>query len=121
MTKNKEYMTKYKSEYYKNNIQINFTLPISDYTIVKKIIDKEGKKISTFARESLLAQTKNIFLFPKEIIEEQKQKTRILRGVANNINQIAKHSNEQGFTTQELVNSLLNYVKKLESIINKGE
>lgn len=119
--KRKEYLKNYKVNYDKRKKRIEVYFDIQDYKAIEKIAGEHGIKPASFLRESALAQTKGLLLMPKEIEEEKKTAVRSLRGIANNINQIAKFSNEQGFTSQEMINSLLAYLKNLEAIIKAFE
>ena len=116
-TKKNTDRTEYFAEYNKNNEQVRITFPNSDYTIIEEIATKQGLSVASFIRLATISQAKNLHLFPKELEDKMKETVFNIRKIGNNINQIAKYSNEQRHTNPEMIESLLVYLKDLEEEI----
>lgn len=111
-TNNKEYHKKYREEYKKKVKYINVAVPIAMYEELEKLSDIEQIKVSVLLRNMALAYMQQKTFVPKTIESELKEFTFLIRNVANNINQIAHHSNIIKHMVDE--NSLLMEIKKLE-------
>jgi len=108
---------KYFAEYLKNNKQVRITFSNSDYEVIEKIAEKQGLTIASFIRYATLSQARNLYLFPKEIEDEIKKAVRNMRGIGNNINQVAKYCNEQGYATPESMEVIFKFLYDLEKEI----
>ena len=109
--------TEYEAEYYQTNKRVRLTFPNSDYAIIEEIATKQGLSVASFIRLATISQAKNLYLFPKELEDKMKETVFNIRKIGNNINQIAKYSNEQRHTNPEMIESLLVYLKDLEEEI----
>ena len=107
----------YFARYLENNKQIRITFSNSEYEILNNIATKEGLTVSSFIRYATMSQAKNLYLFPKELEEQVKLAVRNMRGIGNNINQIAKYANEQGYASQDSMEVIFNYLLNLENEI----
>jgi len=112
MPVNKDYHKKYREEYKKKVKYINVAVPISMYEELEKLSDLEQVKVSVLLRNMALAYMQQKTFVPKTIESELKEFTFLIRNVANNINQIAHHSNIIKHMVDE--NGLLMEIKKLE-------
>lgn len=112
MSTNKEYHKKYREEYKKKVKYINVAVPIDMYEQLEKLSELEHTKVSVLLRNMALAYMQQKTFVPKTIESELKEFTFLIRNVANNINQIAHHSNIIKHMVDE--NSLLMEIKKLE-------
>jgi hypothetical protein len=108
----KDYHKKYREEYKKKVKYINVAVPISMYEELEKLSDIEQVPVSVLLRNMALAYMQQKTFVPKTIESELKEFTFLIRNVANNINQIAHHSNIIKHMVDE--NSLLMEIKKLE-------
>lgn len=116
---NKENRKDYFAEYSKNNKHVRLTFSNTDYEVVDKIATQQGLTLASFIRYAALAQARNIFLFPKEVEDQIKLAVRNMRGIGNNINQIAKYANEQGYASSDSIEVILNHLHSLEKEIEK--
>lgn len=108
----KDYHKKYREEYKKKVKYINVAVPIAMYEELEKLSDIEQVPVSVLLRNMALAYMQQKTFVPKTIESELKEFTFLIRNVANNINQIAHHSNIIKHMVDE--NSLLMEIKKLE-------
>ena len=115
MAKDKEYIKKYREDYDKRVKYINVAVPVSMYEELEKLSEIEKVKISPLIRNMALAYMQQKTFVPKKIENELKEFTLLVRSVANNINQIAHHSN----TVKHLVdeNAFLLEIKRLEDLV----
>lgn len=115
--KAKEYQRQYNKAYCQKKKAVKVFFDLKDYNAILKIASKEQKKVATFIREAVFAQARHVYLLPKTIEDEIKLGVRNMRSIGNNINQIARHANEQGYITPESLESVLQHLKKLEDEI----
>jgi hypothetical protein len=115
--KRQKYMQEYLAKYRKDHHDTKLTFTNKEYAIISKIAEKQGIKLATFIRQATIEQAKYLYLFPKDIEEEIKKAVRNMRGIGNNINQIAKYSNEQGYTSPDSLEVVYNFLKDIENEI----
>jgi hypothetical protein len=113
----RQYMQEYLACYRENHHEIKITLSNEDYAVVKRIAEKQGLRTATYIRKAVHEQTKNLYLFPKDIEEQIKQAVRNMRGIGNNINQIARYCNEQEFSSPDSLATVFNFLRKIEEEI----
>ena len=117
MTIDKNYHKKYREEYKKKVKYINVAVPFPVYEELKKLAEIENTKVSALMRNMALAYMQQKTAIPKNIEAELKEFTFLMRNVANNINQIAHHSNIVKHMVDE--NALLMEIKKLEDQVKQ--
>jgi hypothetical protein len=113
--KDKDYHRAYKREYAQNhkNMMISFTL--EEYEEIKKLADNEDTKPTTFFKSRGFAYIHQKIFVPVDLKEDLKELKFLIRNIANNVNQIAHHSN----LVEKLVNEneFLMQIKKLEDAV----
>lgn len=109
----KAYFAKYNEE----TTQVRITFSNPDFAVIEKIAAKQGLQVASFIRYATMAQTKNLYLLPKEIEDQIKLAVRNMRSIGNNINQIAKYCNEQGYASRDSMEVIFNYLLNLEKEI----
>jgi len=115
MAVDKNYHKKYREDYKKKMKYVNVAVPVSMYEELEKLSELEDKKVSTLLRNMALAYMHQKTFVPKDIESELKEFIFLVRNVANNINQIAHHSNVVKHMVDE--NGLLMEIKKLEDMV----
>jgi hypothetical protein len=110
----KKYMQDYLARYRESHHEIKVTLSNEDYAVIKRIAGKQGMKIGAYIRKAIMEQSKNLYLFPKDIEEQIKTAVRNMRGIGSNINQIARYCNEQGYSTPDSLEIVFNLLRKIE-------
>lgn len=113
----KEYLRKYKKEYAKQVRPVQVTFSIDEYEILKKISEKEGVKVTPLVKSLALAQAQKMSYVTAEKQERLNEFVFLIRNIANNINQIAKHSNTVKNLRDE--NVLLDLLRNLEINVKK--
>jgi Holliday junction resolvasome RuvABC DNA-binding subunit len=89
--KREQYMQVYRVKYRATHHEIKLTFSNQDYAIIRKIAEKQGMRTTTFIHKAVMEQSKHLYLFPKYIEDEIKLAVMNMRGIGNNINQIAKY------------------------------
>jgi hypothetical protein len=114
--KRKLYNQQYKAEYKDRMKRVSVTFSNGEYEELEKRAKKEGVKSATLIKNMAIAYHQQNTIIPEIIADELKELRFLIRNVANNINQIAHHSN----TIQMLIdeNGLLLEIKKMEETIN---
>lgn len=111
----KEYHKQYRADYKKKMKYVNVAVPVSMYEELEKLSEIEKVKVSALIRNMALAYMHQKTFVPKEVESELREFTFLIRNVANNINQIAHHSNIVKHMVDE--NGLLMEIKKLEDMV----
>lgn len=56
--------------------------------------DAQGEKLATHIKRLALAKLDDAYLVPPDITERMDELLAVMRGIGNNLNQLARHSNE---------------------------
>lgn len=106
----------YNKEYSQRINRVSLTFTNAEYEELEKRAKAEGVKPTTLVKNMALAYHQQSPIIPETIKEELQELRFLIRNVANNINQIAHHSN----TIQRLAdeNGLLLEIQKMEKTIN---
>ena len=109
-----DYQRQYRREYSQRKKRISITVSNAEYDALAFTALGEQKKVTTLVREYALVSLSGGSRIPTGIKAELQELSLLIRNIANNVNQIARHSNR----IQELVdddeNNLLLYLKSLE-------
>ncbi len=84
---------KYLQEYQEKTKRVSITLTNSEYQLLEKESKKLGVKPTTFLKQNFLNSLENKKDISIDDKERLKEFVRVVRGIGNNINQMAKHSN----------------------------
>lgn len=117
MTNRKEYYKKYNNETRKNLKDVHIYLTQEQYSYFEKVAEKEGLTVTSLIKAMALLQAEKTYYLPKEIQEKLNEFVFLIRNIANNVNQIARHSNTIKELTDE--HGLLNYLQKLETEVKE--
>jgi hypothetical protein len=106
----------YNKEYSQRTNRVSLTFTNAEYAELEKRAKAENVKPTTLVKNMALAYHQQSPIIPETIKEELQELRFLIRNVANNINQIAHHSN----TIQRLAdeNGLLLEIQKMEKTIN---
>ena len=113
--KNKEYMKQYRQAYKAQARRLSVTLGRNTYDVLAARAKADGKRPATFARQALEAVASRSVLIPTSLEEELKAVSFLIRNIANNVNQMAHHSNLLRQLVDE--NALLEELRKLEDAV----
>lgn len=107
-----EYQKRYQKWYRAHTQKVGIILSPAETKKYEAIAKKQGVRVGTVIRQLAEAGYNNTALLPPNLSKRVKELVHILRGIANNINQIARFSNRVKELRDE--GGLFNYLKKLE-------
>jgi hypothetical protein len=111
----KEYWSTYKTQ--KKRIQPRISLTESEYKLFNQLATDENISISKLIKNMAIAYEQESFLLPSTHLEKIEDFVYLVRNIANNINQIAHHSN----SIKSVVNEgrIFEHLKSLEDEFKK--
>lgn len=77
--------------------RVNITLTKAEYEQMSQSAMAHGERITTHLKACAFAQLSSRYLVPPDLAERLDALVAILRGVGNNLNQLARHSNEMRY------------------------
>lgn len=83
----------YKSKYNKRHKNVNVSLTLPEYKQLCEASEVHDVKPTTMLRELAFAKLNDTDLHPAEVIEKLNEHNRLVRNIANNLNQMAHHAN----------------------------
>lgn len=106
----KEYWSTYKTQKKRIQPRINLTGP--EFKLFHQLATDESISISKLIKNMAIAYQQESFLLPKSHLEKIEEFVHLVRNIANNINQIAHHSN----SIKSVVNEgrIFEHLKSLE-------
>ena len=107
----------YLQSYQANTHRVAITLTASEFAELEKRAKEEGVKPTTLVKNMAIAYHQSQQIPQEPILKELQELRFLLRNAANNINQIAHHSNTVGRLVDE--NGFLDEVRKMETTINE--
>ena len=113
-SKRKQYLEEYMKIYRANHREVKVTFNTLDYDVIKKIASKQGLRLASFIRQATHAQARYLYLFPQDLEEEIKAAVRNMRGIGNNINQVARYVNTEQYSSIADMEVIFNFLKKME-------
>jgi hypothetical protein len=114
--KRKLYNKEYQAEYKDRAKRVSVTLTNAEYSDLAKRAKAEGIKPTALLKNMAIAYHQQAPIMPEMIRDELQELRFLIRNVANNINQIAHHSNTIKRLADE--NGLLLEIQKMETTIN---
>jgi len=116
-----KYLKDYKLKRKKHIKELKITLSVKEYEVFKKEATKYGITPNKLIINQALAYKNSNYLVPKSIDEDLKQLIFLFRNIANNINQIAKHSNifKKLIGTNKIITNLATLEKSVIGFIKK--
>lgn len=110
-----EYQRNYQQDYKKRVRVLKVTLANADYSRLAKLADHEGKKPTTLARKFILSGINGDTFIPSQVEAELRTMRFLMRNIANNLNQIAHHSNTVRFVADE--KAVFSGLRDLETLV----
>jgi len=103
----------YEKNYWQKHRQITVTVPLAKYKQLEKRAKLGGRKVGQHVLAQSDSYEQGDYLPPKIVEDRLQEISLLLRNIANNINQIAKHSN----TFRRLVGQkqIIQMLQRLES------
>ncbi len=106
----KEYWTKYKAK--KRRSQPRISLTDAEYKTFRKLAKAEGISVSKLIKNMALAYQQESFLLPQPETDKLNEFVYLIRNIANNINQMAHHSNSIKAVVDD--GRVFDHLKKIE-------
>ncbi len=93
--KRSDYQRDYQKQYQARTKRVNLVLSASEHASVKKSAAASGEALATYVkRRTLEAHHGQLDAsVPEELLEQLADLDRVIRTIANNVNQMARHSN----------------------------
>ncbi|MEM8594412.1 MAG: hypothetical protein AAGF06_06310 [Pseudomonadota bacterium] len=107
----REYRAKYKSKYK----YLTVGMPMDDYRRVERAAKKHKKKPTPFFRELAFASLDQHEVIPQQLIDALNEHNRLVRNLANNLNQIAHKTHIFGDVDKSMV---FDHLKQLDAQVN---
>ena len=112
-----DYMQKLRQEHRARGIRrVGVTLTADDFSRLAALAEGEGEATTAHLKRLAFAQMDARYLVPVDIAERLDSLTAILRGIGNNLNQLARHSNEMRYFLD--TESVRLQVKRMEEEIH---
>lgn len=90
---NRDYQKTYKEKYNKTHQSVNVTLTTAEYKQLTELAKQQKTKPTTLLKQLAFTQMEKQAVYPTELIELLKEHNRLIRSIANNMNQMAHHAN----------------------------
>jgi hypothetical protein len=110
-----EYQKDYQKIYASEKKRINITVSHVEYKELTQLAKKEHTKVSALVKDMSLAYMQQKTFVPVDLYEELRTVSLLIRNIANNINQVAHHSNIVKGIVNE--NDLMKELQRLEQMV----
>lgn len=87
-----DYLRNYRQTYKNHVKRVNLTLSLPEYRRVTKLSSRDGIPTTTLLKKAALAALEGRAELPAEIMQQLDDLDRVIRGIANNVNQMARYS-----------------------------
>ncbi len=113
----KAYQRQYREQYKSQVKRVNLTLTKKEYQSFSR--SAGNQKVTSYIKQLALDGLHTQANIPENLEAELKTLRFAIRNIANNVNQIAHHSNTVRSITTSEENNLLQHLKQLEEVIRK--
>ncbi|MEP2942694.1 MAG: plasmid mobilization relaxosome protein MobC [Hyphomicrobiales bacterium] len=119
-TTRRDYQRDYQKEYQSRTKRVNLVLSASEHRSVKKAAQSSGEAVATYVKRRALEshQQQLDAAVPEELLEQLADLDRVVRSIANNVNQMARHSNRVRQVLDDTQPFL--YIQSLEQELKKA-
>lgn len=116
----KTYQKDYRQQYKAQAKRVNLTFALSEYGSVDRAARKSGEPVSAYVKRMALAAHHDTVAatIPDEVLEELADLSRVVRTIANNVNQMARHSNRIGAVLDE--QEVFAHIQRLEAELKQA-
>ena len=96
-----EYQKNYRQEYKDHAKRVNLTFTLPEFRSISKSAKTSGLPVTAFVKRLAMQSFHQNREAPEEIAEQLADLERVIRTIANNVNQMARHSNRIGQVLDE--------------------
>jgi len=96
-----EYQKNYRQEYKDHAKRVNLTFTLPEFRLISKSAKTSGLPVTAFVKRLAMQSFHQNREAPEEIAEQLADLERVIRTIANNVNQMARHSNRIGQVLDE--------------------
>jgi hypothetical protein len=109
-----DYLKGYRQQYNAQNKRISITVSNAEYEALSHTARQEHKKVTALVKDYAFASLAGSLAMPRHLQEELQQLGLLIRNIANNVNQIARHSNRVQALVDGDEHNLLTHLQSLE-------
>lgn len=115
-------MRQYRNAYKERVRRVALTLSPDEHAKVRRLADGAGLSVAAFVKRSAFDHADGFRPAPKELVERLDELLRQIRGIATNVNQMARHSNrlKAGVEDAEVMLSLRYLDQKIREFLSRG-
>jgi len=110
-----EYQRNYREKTKAKRKVVSVSLTIPEHLELSRYAKAQGLSLSSLLREASLAQCRSMAMRSKASTDELKELKRLIANIANNLNQIAHHSNRVRHVVDE--NAVFEHLAGLDDLI----
>lgn len=88
-----QYQRDYRQQYRDHAKRVNLTFSLAEYRGVARSAKDAGSPVATYLKRLALEAHEGRSAAPEELAEQLANLERVIRTIANNVNQMARHSN----------------------------
>lgn len=110
-----EYQKAYRQRQQKSRKVLSVSVPIDDFVEIERYAKGQGFSVSRLMREATLHQARSSQMQSQAVAEELRELRFLVSNIANNVNQMAYHSNQVRDVAD--ANGLWQELKKLDDTI----
>ena len=117
--KRRTYQRQYRQDYKGQAKRVNLTLSLAEYRVFSQAARKDNKKLASFIKDLAVSELESQAHIPSELQDELKTLRFAILNIANNVNQIAHHSNTVRQLALHEENNLLEYLRQLDEVVRQ--
>ena len=88
-----QYQRDYRQQYRDHAKRVNLTFSLAEYRSIARSAKDAGSPVAAYVKRLALQAHEGRSVAPEEIAEQLADLERVIRTIANNVNQMARHSN----------------------------
>lgn len=122
MTNRSDYQKAYREGYRTRAKRVNLTFGLSEYAALERAAKASGLPIAAYVKACALRDHEGRTDPPEAVLEELADLSRVVRTIANNVNQMARHSNTIGrvLDEHEVLASIQHLQRRYEEAIRRS-
>lgn len=117
-----EYQREYRQQYKQQVKRVNLTYSLSEHRQIARAANAAGVPVASFVKQLSLGEAGRSRDLPEDLREQLADLDRVVRTIANNVNQMARHSHRIGHVLdeQEVFLNIHALQTQLEQVIRKA-